>query len=180
MTEFMKTERYVITFFGVDTDYYTDDYLLHLWEEAANQQYKNSKIYVTALFEVKTMVCGKTRGCNLENTAHVISTVRNPVESDNQDQFFACLKKIIMEVRSKLGNPCMSIMQETVDYYFFIQRWTEQTQSAMKFRLVRKGVRGGTEGKRKEEQDSEMEYAVKVSLPESSQHIFVEQSLVSI
>lgn len=122
MTNFMKTERYAITFFGVDTDYYTDDYLLHLWEEAANQQYKNSKIYVTALIEVKTMVCGKTRGCNLENTAHVISTVRNPVESDDKDQFFACLKKIIMDVRSKLGNPCMSIMQETVDYYFFIQR----------------------------------------------------------
>ncbi len=52
----------------------------------------------------------------------MISTVRNPVESDDPEQFFDCLKKIIMDVRSKLGNPCMSIMQETVDYFYFIQR----------------------------------------------------------
>lgn len=118
----MYTERYTINFFGVDADYFTNDFLMSLWDACAEREYKHSRIYVSALVEAKELVCGKIRGCDVPDFAYVITSVRNPVEAEDKDAYFDALKRVIKEVRKNLGNPCMSIYIDSTEYYYFIQR----------------------------------------------------------
>ena len=43
----MTTEQYIITFFGIDTKYYTDDFVGRCWEMAADEEYGSTGVYVT-------------------------------------------------------------------------------------------------------------------------------------
>ena len=60
-----ETERYVISFFGVDSKYYTNEFVAYLWEESANKEYRNSGIFITARMSIERLVCGQIRGCTL-------------------------------------------------------------------------------------------------------------------
>lgn len=53
--------------------------------------------------------------------AHVIVSVRNPVEARDQNAFWESYKNISQEVRSRLGNPSMTISCEKIEYFFFTQ-----------------------------------------------------------
>ncbi|MCC8027775.1 MAG: hypothetical protein LIP16_21025 [Clostridium sp.] len=116
----MKTERYIITIFGIDTKYYTDEYVSHLWKDCANREYMRSNNYVTGLIDRKSLVCGEIRGCDLAEYAHVISTVRNPAEVENQDIFMDSLKNILREFRDALDQPSMTISIQNVEFNYFV------------------------------------------------------------
>ena len=98
-----ETERYVISFFGVDSKYYTNEFVAHLWEESSNKEYRNSGIFITARMSIERLVCGQIRGCTLGDTAHIITSVRNPVEVRSQEAFWNSYINITKEVREKLG-----------------------------------------------------------------------------
>lgn len=83
-----ETERYTIVFFGVDSKFYTKEFVAYLWEESANKEFRKSGIFITALISIDRLVCGKIRGCTLGDTAHIITTVRNPVEVRSQEAFW--------------------------------------------------------------------------------------------
>lgn len=117
----MLTERYVVTVLGINTQYYTDEFIAYLWEESANDEYNKSSIYVTALIDVRTLVCGKIRGCNLGDTAYVISCVRSPIDVPNKDDYWNAFRRIIIFIRKKLDNPAMSVTIQNADYYFFLK-----------------------------------------------------------
>ena len=117
----METERYVVTLFGIDSNLYTDQYISFLWESCANEEFSNNDIYITALISNKTLVCGKIRGCQLGETAYVITTVRNPVDYVDEENFFASFRNVINRIREKLDYPCMTISIERVEYYYFLQ-----------------------------------------------------------
>ena len=40
----MTTEQYIITFFGIDTKYYTDDFVGRCWEMAADEEYGSTGV----------------------------------------------------------------------------------------------------------------------------------------
>ena len=44
----MITEKFTLIFFGIDSKYYTNEFVAHLWEESADKEYKRCGIYVTA------------------------------------------------------------------------------------------------------------------------------------
>lgn len=117
----METERYIIAFFGVNTKYYTVDFVSYIWDKTAEKEYERSGIYVTALIDVRNLVCGKIRGCNLGDEAHIISTVRNPIESNSEDEFFVSLRNVINDVREELGMPDLTLSKDNIDYYYLIQ-----------------------------------------------------------
>jgi len=96
----MKTERYIISIFGIDTRYYTSN-------------------YITGLIDRKSLVCGRIRGCDLTEYAHVITTVRNPVEIDTQEIFMESLKSILRDIRKILNHPSMTISIQGTEYYYF-------------------------------------------------------------
>lgn len=117
----MLTERYVVTVFGINTQYYTDEFIAYLWEESADDEYNFSSIYVSALIDVGTLVCGEIRGCNLGNTAYVISCLRNPIEAPNKDDYWDAFRRIIISIRKKLDNPAMTVTIQNAESYFFLK-----------------------------------------------------------
>lgn len=48
----MTTEQYIITFFGIDTKYYTDDFVGRCWEMAADEEYGSTGVYVLSLIHI--------------------------------------------------------------------------------------------------------------------------------
>ena len=116
----MTTERYIINLFGVDSKYYTNEYIAHIWEESANKEYQSSGIYVTALFETNILVCGEIRGCTLGDTAHIIRSTRNPTQDENENDYWNALRNVISEVRAMMGNPSMTItITRDIFHYFY-------------------------------------------------------------
>ena len=116
-----ETERYVISFFGVDSKYYTNEFVAHLWEESSNKEYRNSGIFITARMSIERLVCGQIRGCTLGDTAHIITSVRNPVEVRSQEAFWNSYINITKEVREKLGDPSCTISKENINYRYFTE-----------------------------------------------------------
>lgn len=117
----METERYIITFFGINTKYYTVDFVAYLWDKYAEKEYHKSGTYVTCLIEVRKLVCGVVRGCDLGEEAHVITAVRNPIDASNIDVYFDSLRNVIQDVREELGNPNMTISTQKIQYNYFLQ-----------------------------------------------------------
>lgn len=117
----METERYVVTLFGIDSKLYTDQYIAYMWEDSANEEFRNNGIFITVLLSNRTLICGKIRGCNLDETAYVITAVRNPVEYVDEDKYFESFRNVINSIRENLDYPSMTIAIEKVEYYYFFQ-----------------------------------------------------------
>ena len=117
----MTTEQYIITFFGIDTKYYTDDFVGRCWEIAADEEYGATGIYVTGTVTTHSLICGEIRGCQLGKVGHCVSAVRNPVEVADSGTYKKSLINVINRTRSLLDNPNMSIIINEVEYFYFCQ-----------------------------------------------------------
>lgn len=114
----MLTEWYSLAFFGLDTEYYTDDYVAYLWEISANKEYKRSNIYITARIATEFLVSGRIRA-DLGTVVYVITSVRNPAEIESKEDYWDAYRNVVNEVRTNFGNPNMTISTHSIDYYFF-------------------------------------------------------------
>lgn len=118
----MITERYTVALFGIDSKYYTDEYIAYLWEESANLEYSQSNIYVSALITEGRIVCGSIRGCDLPSRAYILIIVRNPAETESEIDFYISLINILSNIREKLDYPSMTISVDSINYNFFQDR----------------------------------------------------------
>ncbi len=91
----ITTEQYIITFFGIDTKYYTNDFVGRCWELAADEEYGSTGIYVTGTVTTHSLICGEIRGCQMGKIGHCVSAVRNPVEVADSGTY----KKSLINVR---------------------------------------------------------------------------------
>ena len=117
----MISEKYILTFYGLNTKYYTDEYIARLWEESANKEYLESGIYITSFINVNRLVCGELRGCKLGDTAYTITASRNPVEIANKDAYRNSFINVAKDVKEKFGNPYMSLAIQDIDVYYFTE-----------------------------------------------------------
>ncbi len=115
----MKSERYIINYYGIDSKYYTNDYVAMCWELAANQIYETCRLYVTGTVETGKLICGEIRGCELGTIRHSIIVVRNPAEVPDGEAYKEAVLKVITETREMLGNPNMSVIMDEVEFYYF-------------------------------------------------------------
>lgn len=56
----MVTERYIISFYGIDTKYYTNEFVGKCWEIAADEVYRERQVYVTG----SVLQSGQYRSCD--------------------------------------------------------------------------------------------------------------------
>ena len=117
----MVTERYIISFYGIDTKYYTNEFVGKCWEIAADEVYRERRVYVTGSVLTTNIICGEVRGCNLGNTGHVITSVRNPAEIHDGELYREAIKRVLLKTRKMLDNPNMSVVIDKVEYYYFCQ-----------------------------------------------------------
>lgn len=115
----MTTEQYIISFFGIDTDYYTDQYVGRCWEIAADEEYEAEGIYVTGTVTTNILICGEARGCELGKVGHCITSVRNPAEVHDSGLYWKSVKNVIRRTRELLDHPDMSVIINDVQYYYF-------------------------------------------------------------
>lgn len=116
----MLTEAYTVNLFGIDSKYYTNEYMAYIWEESAKAEYYRSGVFITAAIAINRLVCGEdVRGCNLGETLHRIVTTRNPAEVADKDVYYKSFINVVNDVRTKLGNPDMTIAVEDVDFFYF-------------------------------------------------------------
>lgn len=115
----MITEKYILTFYGLDMKFYSEEYIAQLWEDSANKEYLSSGIYVTGFIDVNRLVCGKVRGCSLGEVAYVISVTRNPIEIWDKDAFKDSFINVAKDIKVKLENPLMTLSIQELDTHFF-------------------------------------------------------------
>ncbi len=118
MCEVMITERYLVSLYGFDSKYYTDEFVAYVWEKSANKEYLNSGIFVPALISKNRLVCGEIRGCSLGQTAYMINTLRIPSEVTNAEEFWNAYRNVLADVKKELGNPNMSLTVHIEDTFF--------------------------------------------------------------
>lgn len=115
----MLTEWYIINFFGIDSKYYTNEYVAYLWEESANEEYMKSGIFVATAIMIRRLVCGEIRGCDLGETVHTLTTSRNPAEVLSSESFYNSFINVVNSVRTKLDNPNMTLSTLEINYFYF-------------------------------------------------------------
>lgn len=117
----METERYIISFFGINAQFYTVEFISHIWNKYAQKEYEKNGVFITAIIDLRHLVCGEIRGCSFGDNTHIITTTRNPSEVSEKDVYFNSLKNVIQEVRDELGNPCMTLSSQNINYHVFVQ-----------------------------------------------------------
>lgn len=117
----MVTQKYIVTTAGINTQYNTEKSVANLWREAADKEYDNSSIYVSALIVPGTFVCGEVRGCSLGDSAFTITCLRNPIDVPNKEDYWNAFRRIMLSIREKLDKPNMTITIQDAEYYFFLK-----------------------------------------------------------
>lgn len=115
------TERYITTFFGAKIEKYSSTDVAFVWEQSANEEYLKSKIYITALIDTNDFVGGKIKEPRLGDVAFTVTSIRNPVDLISDDEYWEALKRVIKDVRGKLGNPSMTITKQGAELFYFIE-----------------------------------------------------------
>lgn len=117
----METERYIISFFGINAQFYTVEFVSHIWNKNAQKEFEKNGVFITAMIDVRSLVCGEARGCTFGDSVHVITATRNPTEVPETNLYFNSLKNVIQDVREELGNPCMTFSSQNVNFHLFVQ-----------------------------------------------------------
>lgn len=115
----MMTENYIVNLFGIDSKYYTNEYVAYVWEKNANEEYENNGIFVSAMIDINRLVCGEIRECNLGETVHRITTTRNPAEVLSKEAFYESFINVVNNVRMNLEYPDMTISIGEVEFFYF-------------------------------------------------------------
>lgn len=75
---------------------------------------------MSGLIEIKSLVCREVQVCG--DTAHIVTTIRSPLDELDSETFFESYKTVVGNVRRKLGNPNMTLtVQNDVEYFYFIE-----------------------------------------------------------
>ena len=117
----MLTERYSVTFLGLDPRFYTVNNLADIWSVSAEKVYEETGIYVTGNIDTNYLVSELRTGDDLNDTAFVVVSIRNPSKTVSEEVYWAAYREVIKEVRGRLGNPGMTITKHEVDFYYFIE-----------------------------------------------------------
>ncbi|WP_334136618.1 hypothetical protein [Muricomes intestini] len=115
----MVTERYTIKFFDLDCERYTADLIAALWDVSAEKIYEENNIYVSG----DIYIGYSARQVNEKETpisiAFSIVSTRSPVEVQSEVDFWNAYQLVTQGIRSRLGNPCMSLSKQEVDFFYF-------------------------------------------------------------
>ena len=114
----MKTESYSISFFGLDTQYYTNAIIGDIWNIAAIRVYQETGISITGEVHERYFVSPDIGELNGSIIFMIESKEVRNEEATEQD-YWNAYRSVVEEVRYKLGNPSMSLTVETINITYF-------------------------------------------------------------
>lgn len=116
----MVTERYSVTFLGLDPRLYTVNNLADIWSVSAEKIYEETGIYVTGIIDSNYLVSELKTGYESGTTTFGVVSIRNPSLTISKDAYWEAYREVIKEVRGRLDNPGMTIVKHEVDFYYFV------------------------------------------------------------
>ena len=116
----MLTERYSVTFLGLDPGFHTARSIADIWEIGANEVYEETGIYITGSIDANYIVSQAKSTMDSREISYTIVSIRNPSFTYDDDTYWEAYKRIIEQVRGRLGNPSMTITKHDVEFYYFI------------------------------------------------------------
>lgn len=115
----MITERYSVTFFDLDFKRYTVGMIADLWDISAGHIYEETNIFVSAnIYTTYSVIQNNNEEAPYSMVFLAVST-RNPTEMDSEVDYWNAYKQVMEALRARLGNPCMSLTREEVDFFYF-------------------------------------------------------------
>ncbi|CUX35946.1 hypothetical protein [Clostridium sp. C105KSO13] len=115
----METERYAVTFYDLDLKRYTVGMIADLWDVSAGLIYEETNIFVSAnIYTSYTVKHDNNEEAFYSMTFLVVST-RNPTEIESEVDYWNAYRQVIEAIRARLGNPCMSLTKQDVDFFYF-------------------------------------------------------------
>ena len=116
----MQTKRYNIIFTGLDEELFSENRLSEIWEKEADAVYLESGIYISARLDISYFICGKIRNCDLGGLSASFVSLKDPLGTETEEQFYSALLEVVRRVRKKLGNPYMGVSAEAIEFYYFV------------------------------------------------------------
>lgn len=114
----METEIYSISFYGLDPQYYTNEMIGNIWNQAAIRVYQETGIIITGEVHDRYYVrpdIGELNG----STIFMIESRKDPHEVATVQDYWNAYREVVEEARSQLGNPGMSLTEEKVIITYF-------------------------------------------------------------
>jgi hypothetical protein len=113
----MESERYSMSFLGLDPHYYTTEIIANVWDIGASRIFEETGIYITGEIQERHLVSQKNDGEHIGSLLFLVESKRMPSESEAD--YWNAYKGVLEEVRYRLGNPRMDLTIEKIDMTHF-------------------------------------------------------------
>ncbi|MGC4020108.1 MAG: hypothetical protein QM793_13370 [Muricomes sp.] len=120
----MITERYTVTFLGLTSKEHTAESIGNIWAISADKIYEESSIYVAGDVYAGYPVRMEDREPD-EDVVFIVISTRSPIYTADKVKYWEAYKQVIEEARFRLGNPCIAITSESVEFFYFRKVETE-------------------------------------------------------
>ncbi len=114
----MITESYTISFLGLDPQYYTTTIIGDIWNIATDEIYNQTGIRISGEIHDAYLVGQDDAKLN-NSVVFMVESIRVPNEVATEIEYWNVYKKVIEEVRDKMGNPRMDLTIKRDDIYHF-------------------------------------------------------------
>jgi hypothetical protein len=114
----METERYVVSFFGLDPQGYTTYTISDIWDVSSRRINEETGISISG--EVHDRIYVNPEDIELNRSIiFMIETKKNPNETASEVDYWNAYKKVVDEARKRLGYPRMDLIMEKVNLTHF-------------------------------------------------------------
>ena len=111
-----KSEKYeiLIAFLGREIPSIQD--IKDIFDQVIKEEHQKSLIYVNVTIEDRVLSCVD---CSETERGYVITAIRNPLQSPDQELYYKALGNVILKVRKILDSPYMLVIVDDTDVSFF-------------------------------------------------------------
>lgn len=110
------TEKYEILIAFLGREIPEKEYIAKIWNQAILEEYQKSTVYINVAIDERLLACVD---CTESERGFIITSVRNPIQSQDPELYYNSLGSILFKVRNILGDPYTLITIEQVNSSFF-------------------------------------------------------------
>lgn len=110
------TEKYEIFISFLGRSLPEREYIVEVWNQAIYEEYQKSSIYINVTIDESSLACV---GCTKGEKGFVITAIRNPIQTPDQELYYYSLGRVLFNVRKTLGSPYTLVINEDTKISYF-------------------------------------------------------------
>ncbi len=111
-----STEKYEIFIAFLGREVPEIEFIEDIWNQAIQEEFQKSSIYINVAIDERQLACVD---CSQRERGYVITAIRNPLQSPDQELYYSSLGNVLFKVRKTLGSPYTLVVIEEADVSFF-------------------------------------------------------------